>query len=325
MAEQIERKFIRVRKDNLCPVCGHDSYCRLYPDYVVCNRVESEKPSKYDGGGWVHGGLLRYACPSVSDSLVAFNRQALCGDPLASPCVLNAAYTRMLSGCKLFANHDSVFSRRGMNIAMAREAGYRSLYGAVDATSYRSCTIGVPGFFDLATCRAFFVAPGLLIPYRDHLGRITGLQVRPDNPIGKAKYLWVSSRGKPGGTAGKACPHYSFAKQGKLVPRRLWITEGALKADSISHNLTEHAVGIPGTGCVKAMERSWCGLFHDYSIVLAMDQDNNPGTAEAERKLSALCRGVVYKASWDKPYKGIDDALAADCEITIKGYARKSK
>ena len=45
--------FTRVTKENVCPVCRHGDWCRVFADgWVECMRVRSDKPAK--SGGWMH-------------------------------------------------------------------------------------------------------------------------------------------------------------------------------------------------------------------------------------------------------------------------------
>lgn len=49
-------KWIRVSKQNQCPVCQKADWCSLNPDLnlILCMRVESNRPSKNSMGGWLH-------------------------------------------------------------------------------------------------------------------------------------------------------------------------------------------------------------------------------------------------------------------------------
>ena len=45
--------FTRVTKSNVCPVCKHGDWCRVFGDgWAECMRVRSDKPAK--SGGWMH-------------------------------------------------------------------------------------------------------------------------------------------------------------------------------------------------------------------------------------------------------------------------------
>ena len=48
--------YRRVTAAAPCPVCGHADWCRVSADggLVVCNRRESSRPARGNGGGWLH-------------------------------------------------------------------------------------------------------------------------------------------------------------------------------------------------------------------------------------------------------------------------------
>lgn len=47
-------KWVRVRRGNLCPICGHDSWCLISQDgeTVICARTESDRAA--GKAGWIH-------------------------------------------------------------------------------------------------------------------------------------------------------------------------------------------------------------------------------------------------------------------------------
>lgn len=106
---------------------------------------------------------------------------------------------------------------------------------------------GVPGFFqdDDGTWSMFYAGEGFLCPvYDGRENMILGFQVRLDNPIGKSKYLWFSSYGKPKGASSGAMTCYLPGKgKGAIV------IEGILKS-LICYCLLKQQVtiiGVPGT------------------------------------------------------------------------------
>lgn len=50
------KKWLRVSKRNPCSVCGKWDWCCVSADgvLILCMRVESDKPSKGEAGGWLH-------------------------------------------------------------------------------------------------------------------------------------------------------------------------------------------------------------------------------------------------------------------------------
>lgn len=47
-------KWIRVTRANRCPYCGKPDWCCISEKWILCMRVESDKPSKGGSGGWLH-------------------------------------------------------------------------------------------------------------------------------------------------------------------------------------------------------------------------------------------------------------------------------
>lgn len=47
-------EFIRVSKEQPCPICGRPDYCELGAKAVLCQRVSSNRPNTHQAGGWYH-------------------------------------------------------------------------------------------------------------------------------------------------------------------------------------------------------------------------------------------------------------------------------
>lgn len=120
---------------------------------------------------------------------------------------------------------------------------------------------------------------------------------------GTSKYVWFSS---PDAGA-NAVPH--IANPGS---RKVWVTEGPLKADVASFLLKETFVGIPGVGTWRSVKGIMAQLKPD-EVMVAFDSDwrENQHVAEAIRQLTEDLRKAGYKVSvadWDPALgKGIDD------------------
>lgn len=50
------KKPVRVSRENRCPICGKPDWCMIGEAYVLCMRVQSDKPKALAGGetGWLH-------------------------------------------------------------------------------------------------------------------------------------------------------------------------------------------------------------------------------------------------------------------------------
>jgi hypothetical protein len=103
--------------------------------------------------------------------------------------------------------------------------------------------------------------------------------------------------------------------------RRVWVTEGALKADLAAHFLGAVVVGAVGVTCwrpvIPVLEELGAA---DIVLAFDRDQDVNPVVARAVgelRKAISESGFRVLEASWPRE-KGIDDALAAGVEIKVE-------
>jgi hypothetical protein len=100
------------------------------------------------------------------------------------------------------------------------------------------------------------------------------------------------------------------------MTRRVWLTEGPLKADIAASRLGDVVLAVPGvncwksTGVVEALRQAGVR-----DVVLAFDSDarTNPNVGKAlDEVLSVLVKSFYVRvAVWDEEYKGIDDALLA--------------
>lgn len=123
---------------------------------------------------------------------------------------------------------------------------------------------------------------------------------------GDKKYIWFSS---PEAGA-NAVPHVTSVS--KEVSKKVWITEGPLKADIASFLLKETFVGIPGVGAWRPVKGVVAQLKPNI-ITVAFDADwrTNKNVFQAVNQLVADLKKDGYQvtiASWDPALgKGIDD------------------
>jgi phage/plasmid primase-like uncharacterized protein len=103
---------------------------------------------------------------------------------------------------------------------------------------------------------------------------------------------------------------------------RIWVTEGALKADLAAHFLGAVVVGAASTCCWKPVPAVLDELGAKEAI-LAFDRDQatNPavGRAAEEFEEAIKKKGIgVLTAAWPPEWKGVDDALAAGAKIAVE-------
>lgn len=171
--------------------------------------------------------------------------------------VRHAAYHALLSKLSLAADHKKNLLARGLPEAEILRLEYRTTpvvgVGIIAGKlQEEGITLdGVPGFYQDDRGRWTFVHEqrGILIPVRDRLGRIQGIQIRRDN-VAKRKYRWVSSSGRKEGCRAEGWPHLSGEVSSTAI-----LTEGPMKADVI-HALTGLTVlAVPGVNALTQLEK----------------------------------------------------------------------
>ena len=240
--------------------------------------------------------------------------------------MLNEVYNATLLYLSLYPKHreELLSPKRSMTIDQIKHRRYRSLTRdrsfVSDLTNV--CNLaGVPGFYRNEYGWRLAGANGLLIPVRDVYQRIIGFQIRPDDKE-LGKYLWLSSRRKPNGTGSGSPSHLAVPIEMKTGTQRLWITEGALKADIACDLLNEYVIGVPGVAawrkCLYMLNK-----LKPSRVIVAYDMDgyDNEHVKAQCRRLTMAIKRKGYKvgvARWDKDYKGIDDALLANRRIRVQ-------
>jgi hypothetical protein len=331
-----ERTTRRVSRAEPCPVCGEPTWCRVARDgsYAVCNRVESAKSGRGQGGGWVHrlADSLSAPPPAASPSRPP---PATAENDLAPIGRRDEAYRRLRAAAKLHGKHVVELRQRGYSPDEIKARAYGTLPLRGRARLAGECYGGLPG--RLAGVPGFYTArgldgseywtlagsPGLLIPCLDPQGRIRAYRIRPDRNENQQngaddppKYIWFSSGKKPGGTGSGA--HCHVARPLSAVRERaVWVTEGEIKADLASERLGAVVLSIPGVGLWARCLPDLAGLLSaGGQVVIAMDSDWRTKAAvhNAAWRLYLTCQALGYDvrvALWDTARKGLDDLLTA--------------
>jgi hypothetical protein len=271
-------------------------------------------------GGWLH--RLRDSTttwpsttprPSASTRVLKFRERAC-----ATPDTRHAAYDYLLGQWHLSPAHADNLRARGLT----EEAVARNLYSTVpnESRKHEICTevgkrvtlSGVPGFVQLAEGAWSIAAdPGdMVIPCRDHQGRIIALCRRTNDPA--AKYKWTSCKQSPSG----APVHHAERWHVTLRPC-LYLIEGTLKADVVASMLNFTCIGLPGAAAVPA------GLGTDLrdqyptalSAFIAYDADvtRNAHVAAGRERLTENLRAAGFRVRYiewsEADAKGLDDLL----------------
>lgn len=302
-----------------CPFCERDrARFKLYanPQKGVWHCFRCGAAGRLEGGNW---GLSRMGQPLIADSQ----------ERRAPEEVLDRAYRLLLAALPLSDRHLlHLLTVRGLSPEAVAIAEYRTMPAspvrrelAAEAVARELSPDGVPGFWQQPDGSwTLTELPGLCIPVRDWAGRIRGIQVRRDR--GEPRYMWLTSRGRPGGAPAKAVYHVTW--NGQPQGRRVWVTEGPLKADVAARHLGEVFVAVPGVhtwrGAGVVEDLRTVGI-REAVLAYDADQQSNPHVRRAAVEFaSALQRAGlrVWVAVWPEAVaKGIDDLLLAGGEPLI--------
>lgn len=132
------------------------------------------------------------------------------------------------------------------------------------------------------------------------------------DPPGKsgAKYIWLSSIGKPHGVTSGSPLHFV----GEPFAKTVYVTEGLLKAD-IAYCLTGRSfVAVAGVNSLNGLESALrCMAQNGTKLVVEaydMDKLENEYVASAAEKVQQIARVAGLQRTslvWNTAYKGIDD------------------
>lgn len=252
-------------------------------------------------------------------------------EPKKNDDALDKAYRLFLSKLSLYEKHRRNLLDRGLTARYIDLGLYRSIPEGKERTAVlkelkRSGLFdtNIPGFYtdkqNKLQIAAF--ASGFFVPYFNAEGKITGLQIRYDEPKeGYPKYVWFSSIGYHGGCAAYNSAFYGIPGHSEpTTSSAVYVTEGALKA-AISTCLDKNHhlfVAIAGVNCY-AQWQEICRYLKKKNVRIVIDAfDNDRTTNEhVERALKRLYsiaeeNGIqMQHLTWDNAYKGIDDFLLA--------------
>ena len=322
----------RVSRQQPCPICGKSDWCRLSHDlqWAICRRLNTgEGRQKVDKSGvefWIY---------HLQGDVVADRPRLDLPTPITSaraePVILNQVYHAILHCLSLSADHRAQLRCRGFSDQEISARAYRSLprqgraaiaKRLLDTFGPATCS-GIPGLY---ICEgegrrwwSLAGASGLIIPIRDHIGRIVALSARGDDPDTDSRYSVISStryRG-PGPGAPIHVPLMNTSAARGIRP-----TEGALKADVATASSGLWTLGLPRvSGWSKAISCLWMLKIVDIHLAFDMDAYRNLQVALALRKAALALQAEGFRVHlelWDEADgKGIDDLLAAGHTPTV--------
>jgi hypothetical protein len=322
-----------------CPLCG-DRRGKMNlnhaKDLFRCNYCG-------EGGGMlalyarVCGTDIRYAYREIRDALRMGDiplRKEMPSPPLpvlnatpASAADIGRTLSALLNLLDLSDAHRNALMRRGLTGEQTDRLGYKSTPSPGRCKGIAERLIndgfpveGIPGFYADEqghwTVKFPQWASGFLIPARNILGEILGMQIRLDHPIKdkdgheRVKYLWFSSADKHMGTSSGSPAHFI----GDPCAKTVYATEGFLKAD-VSHFLSGKTfVATAGAGNTKGLNPVFLALSENGTrkVIEADDMDKitNEAVARGASEVCALARQynmAPFRLTWNPIHKGFDD------------------
>lgn len=248
-------------------------------------------------------------------------------------CTLSEEDTALMK-CRGFSEEEikeykfKTFPRRTITFRKSLEDKVAEALGSVDYL------FEVPGFFKKeGEAFSFGYQSGVIIPCRNHIGQIIGLQIRKRDPDASNKYVWFSSAYclaedpdnnyvqdglSPGSPIG-------FEKGKKT--KNMFITEGFFKARALRQQFDASAISIQGVTNwrpIVSMVKELKSMYPKFErVVIAYDSDmcyNLNVLVQAEKLGEELVKqGLrVDYALWDytEETKGIDDLIKEVGDIT---------
>lgn len=349
--------FCRVTKYRPCRVCRKPDWCGYTADEQtsICMRINNgSKGTSRNGGNIFHHNLLfpvasrriarKQAPPPIEIAPIEI-RNAVFEDLIRRSPALKY-YSQLINGPNGLLSRGLSEGDMQTYGALPRTQKERaSLARALNefvtvrfpqyaGRSIHAAIIGVPGFWqdEVGLVQLWkprdYNMPFLVIPYRDSQGRIQACQLRlhrNDRPAGEKKYRWLASPLERNGTSSGTPIHFTFST-GTLPPgQTVIITEGALKADTLlSLRPKARVIATSGVSCSHA---EIVEAARSYNALVAFDADykTNPAVARQLARLIAAREQDIAAyhletttriVTWER-YKGIDEALLANCTLEI--------
>jgi len=258
----------------------------------------------------------------------------------AEPDVLHEVYSALLAELTLSASHIEELSRRGLSQEAMDHHGFKSMGGTGRAAIVRKLTgvfaaevlLKTPGFYLKNDGSESWISiagkDGLYIPISDQQKRISGIQIKPDEPGDGGKYVYLSSSYHDGPGPG-APVHFPIANSG--VSRRVRLTEGYLKSIIATELSGITTLGLPGAYLPDSL-LSVLESMNPSEVVMAFDAD-----ARRNHHVARSLQNAVYKLDeagfvtslevWPEDAgKGIDDVLANGHTPTlVRGRAARKE
>lgn len=322
--------------DACCPFCDDTRYhlnINLDSNVWRCNRC-GEYGGMIDLYGRMHGLNNKEAYKSIKEGLkidstnvtpkkVIKRESTEIEIEVRGDLDVHAVYSAMLQfpEFKLKKEHCENLKNRGFSDCLIEAFGYKSMPEKKKENEegipkkledMGFDLLGIPGFYkENGKTKMVIDHKGFIIPVRNANGKIVQAQIRKDS--GDPKYVYLSSRYKDNGTRTLIRVHVA----GDLrKSKKVYITEGPLKADIASTLLGVPFIALQGVNCQAHLPTALSALKNIgvETIVEAFDMDKftNPFVKKAVLKVTEMIKSYgieVSHAKWDPKFKGIDDLL----------------
>ena len=328
-----------------CPICGDrrgKMNLNLTKNVWRCNYCN-------EGGGMlalygkVHGIGNSEAYQEICDALLytdtspQYEKQSAAAahspeqSERAAPQEVHQTFSMLLSMLSLSQAHrEHLHKKRGLTDEQIERFRFKSTpppylcRSLTERLVKAGCTVkGVPGFYvnDAGnwTVKFYRRTSGILIPALNMDGLIAGIQIRLDHPLRDdndppdkegAKYLSLSSTGKPMGTSSGSPVHFI----GDPCSRVVYVTEGPLKA-YIAHELMQRTFAATiGAGNTNKLEELFQFLAKNGTELIMeagdMDKYSNQNVDRGTSRIYLMAKKYgmeCQRLTWNPNYKGIDD------------------
>lgn len=343
--------YRRVSRKRICRVCGKADWCSYTPDEKIsfCARVV-ERADRVSHTGW---GVFYHEKSLFPVEPLPFPRRPPPKKTELAPLeVRDFAYRKLIELAPATDSEEIINGEKGLR---ARKILDFENYGALPRTEaerrdlakeirrlvnrkfpnyvrrQKASVSGLPGFWldKAGRIRLWqekdYSCPMMLVPYRSADGFVQACQIRfmcrkPET----VRYVWLSTPDKTG-SVGCGSPLHFAARRVSSFDRPLLITEGALKAETVSALKTDcDVLASAGVTCSHE-EIVAAARFRPLFLAFDADYYENPHVARATARLldSLLSDSAKSKLppqikvlTWQRKFKGVDDALLQNVSLT---------
>lgn len=341
--------YRRVSRKSPCRICGKPDWCSTTVDHHISFCARSfANADRLSRNGW--GIYYRNSTtPHRSGNIFSARNTSQAKQPQIAPIDFrHRIYKTLIRLSSLCERDDSRVGKKLTKFQIGDPSRYGLFPGAVLERHrlVRSllqsfakeeislpALIGVPGFWRGADGSVRLggdfdsVDDLLIIPFHDRDSLIQACQIKfmGGTPKASRRYVWLSSVGQRDGRGPGTPLHHegAFGFKGRTIEKVL-VTEGALKAATVQTFLPDRYV--VGNSGVATSHREIVKTARRKNLEIAFDADcfTNPHVARALASLIGLRTReqnflsydhLTRIITWDKRYKGIDDALIAGATL----------